>query len=342
MSRIRSIKPEWLDDELLTGSSDAARVLSIALICLADDYGNGRAGRIWLASRVFPGRPLETIDDALSELVRVRYVQLYEVDGQRFFAIRTWDKNQRVDKPGLPKVPRPTHASDYDYTENIGDEKVQELPETSQEDSRDSRASRASLPLLCSDNSSSLAALPDQPVRSGNARARRKASAKTQLVPFPMHDAWEPPAELVSAVAELFSVKPARVAATNAEFRRYWKQRGSRKNQANWERTYRNNAERMAKTGALYAEPQAPPANPGFRIRTEHRVDEAEERRSRRNNLIEEAKCGRYGPKALAWAESGKNLAGLADKLESAPRLNVTQSQVTLAVLTASVGKAMP
>ena len=40
--RIRSIKPEWLEDERMVMASSDARVLSIALILMADDYGNGR------------------------------------------------------------------------------------------------------------------------------------------------------------------------------------------------------------------------------------------------------------------------------------------------------------
>lgn len=105
--RIRSVKPEWLEDELLLECSDAARVLSIALILEADDYGNGRAGITGLAGRVFPGKPRETLANALEELRKIRYVLLYELDGQRYFSVRTWDKHQRVDKPGKPKVPGP-------------------------------------------------------------------------------------------------------------------------------------------------------------------------------------------------------------------------------------------
>ena len=71
--RIRSIKPEWLEDELLAQCSDAARVLSIALILLADDYGNGRAGALYLAGRVFAGRPEEVAESALSALASIGY-----------------------------------------------------------------------------------------------------------------------------------------------------------------------------------------------------------------------------------------------------------------------------
>lgn len=104
--RIRSIKPEWLEDQRLMSASAEARVLSVALIVLADDYGNGRAGRIQLAGRVFPGSPVETLEKALEEL-STWFITLYEADGQQYYSIRNWSKHQKVDKPGKPKVPGP-------------------------------------------------------------------------------------------------------------------------------------------------------------------------------------------------------------------------------------------
>jgi hypothetical protein len=105
--RIRSIKPEWLDDEKLALASSDARTLSIALILLADDYGNGRSNRVMLAGRVFPGKVLETLENALAELADW-FVTLYEVDGQSYFSLPNWDKHQKVDKPGKPRVPGPS------------------------------------------------------------------------------------------------------------------------------------------------------------------------------------------------------------------------------------------
>jgi hypothetical protein len=105
--RIRSVKPEWLEDEVLALASSDARVLSIALLLVADDHGRGRANKLMLAGQVFPGKPLETLARALEELRRARYVHLYEVEGQSYFAVRNWLKHQRVDKPSGPRVPLP-------------------------------------------------------------------------------------------------------------------------------------------------------------------------------------------------------------------------------------------
>jgi hypothetical protein len=116
--RIRTVKPEWLEDELMAQASDAAARLSVGLILLADDYGRGRASLAFLASSVW-GQAMERNDGAdapevlrkasgaLRELVEMRFVTLYEVDRQRYFAVRNWDKHQKVSHKGLPRVPEP-------------------------------------------------------------------------------------------------------------------------------------------------------------------------------------------------------------------------------------------
>jgi len=106
--RIRTIKPEWLEDEKVLGAGSDARVLSIGLILLADDYGNGRGNELWLASQVFPMEPdpLATFRESLVKLLGW-FATVYEVRGQRYFHIRKWSDHQRVDKPGKPRVPGP-------------------------------------------------------------------------------------------------------------------------------------------------------------------------------------------------------------------------------------------
>jgi len=112
--RIRSIKPEWLEDEVLVMMSSDARVLTIALILMADDYGNGRCHIATMAGRVFPpsGGSLEELTrsytrlvDALSEVTKSRFAGTYEVRGQHYFSIRKWKEHQKVQHPGKPLVP---------------------------------------------------------------------------------------------------------------------------------------------------------------------------------------------------------------------------------------------
>lgn len=114
--RIRSIKPEWLEDELMSGASSDARVLSISLILMADDYGNGRCHKSNLSGRVFPPssdspedllRSYTRFADALDEIVKIRFAGVYEVNGQHYFTIRKWKEHQKVSHPGKPLVPGP-------------------------------------------------------------------------------------------------------------------------------------------------------------------------------------------------------------------------------------------
>lgn len=130
--RIRSIKPEWLEDERLAMASSDARVLSVALMLLADDYGNGRANHSMLAGQVFPAlaKGRETLAKALEELARLSFVITYERDKQSYYSIRNWAKHQKVDKPGKARVPAPT-------PEEIEHSRV------SRESSRESRESLA-------------------------------------------------------------------------------------------------------------------------------------------------------------------------------------------------------
>lgn len=115
MSRIRTVKPEWLDDERLVCASSDARVLSIALITLADDHGRGRASVVLLGGRVFPNHanPREDAAKAREELVSARYVLVYEVDGQEYYQIRNWAKHQRVDRPSASQLPPPPSGSEH-------------------------------------------------------------------------------------------------------------------------------------------------------------------------------------------------------------------------------------
>jgi hypothetical protein len=113
--RIRTLKPEWLEDEKLGACSPESRLLSVSLILLADDYGNGRAAPLYLAGRVFcysgdAESGLRAIREGLAELAGIGFVRLYEVAGQHYYNIANWDRHQRVDKPGKPRVPGTENA----------------------------------------------------------------------------------------------------------------------------------------------------------------------------------------------------------------------------------------
>jgi len=106
--RIRTLKPEWLDDEKLGSCSDAARLLHAALILMADDHGNGRAAHTLIRNRVW-GYSETSRDprEPLAELSRVGLIRLYVVNGETYYTIPKWPIHQKVDKVGKPHVPKP-------------------------------------------------------------------------------------------------------------------------------------------------------------------------------------------------------------------------------------------
>jgi len=193
MSRIRSVKPEWLEDELALACSDA-RVLSIGLMLLADDHGRGRAHPDMLLARVFPGKTFETLASDLEDLARHRYMVLYELDGQKYFAIRSWAKHQKVDHPGAEKVLAPESEGSIIHATLEEFAKCSDGLAKAIEKLAKARASRASSPNLLSSD------LPtDPPDRLGATHKRRSKAGTWRRVP----EDWQPTDEHRAIAADL-------------------------------------------------------------------------------------------------------------------------------------------
>ena len=128
--RIRTIKPELLEDEKTAGLSDGAFRLFVGMILLADDYGNLSAHEKRLSAAIFwHSRESRECSRELRECLASGLVSLYEVNGQTFAHLNGWTRHQRVDKPGKPRVPKPSDGKN-----------IEEL-----KDSRESRESVASV-----------------------------------------------------------------------------------------------------------------------------------------------------------------------------------------------------
>lgn len=171
--RIRSIKPEILEDEKTADLDDHTWRLFVSLFCLADDYGNLRGSADWLHGQVFWRTPeaIEKTRVSLATLSRLSLVTPYEVSGQVYLAITNWSRHQRVDKPGKPRVPGPNQGRIFGQNE----------------DSRESPESLATVP-----ESPSLACAPargpdpDHDQRPTTADVDRATSAATPgKVPCP-------------------------------------------------------------------------------------------------------------------------------------------------------------
>lgn len=114
--RIRTIKPEILEDREAVDLTDAAWRMWVSLWTLADDHGNVRLDERYVASRVWQDTTREPeIPDLVAELVRGRRIDVYVVRAQPFGHVRNWEKHQRIDKRNAPRVPLPSDADGTDY-----------------------------------------------------------------------------------------------------------------------------------------------------------------------------------------------------------------------------------
>lgn len=106
--RIRSIKPETIEDEHAASLSDGAWRLWISTWTLADDFGCCRAGDRYLSAQVWQDTSMAKLTFAhkcLLELVGRGFLQAYEHHSQRYVKISGWEKHQRVDNAGKRRVP---------------------------------------------------------------------------------------------------------------------------------------------------------------------------------------------------------------------------------------------
>lgn len=238
--RIRTVKPDWLEDELLSESSSEARVLSIALILLADDYGRGRGSEKYLGAQVFPGHPIKVIRDALSRLVEIRYCRIYVVDGQSYFAIRNWAKHQKVDKPGKGKVPEPP--------ENIR-EGLDSSPECLEKDGDDLAPRARPLPSQSIPN----IPVPDPERGAGENHAEEPPEPEDRETVCPM-DLVERADRggLIDQCAKAYAVTPAVIRHHVAETLAYWTVGpGAGRRRRNWLKTVRSRLLELHKAGRL-------------------------------------------------------------------------------------------
>lgn len=120
--RIRTVKPELLEDGVTAGLSHEGFRLYVGIILLADDWGNARADAAWLHGQVFHARPLprgaEDLETHLEELARPKstgrpgLIVRYSVRGQRYCTVSGWFSHQKVSHPGSPRTPTPLDADE--------------------------------------------------------------------------------------------------------------------------------------------------------------------------------------------------------------------------------------
>lgn len=108
-NRIRTIKPEILEDEKTAFLSHLEYRLFTGAWIVADDYGNLRGDPDYVRCQIVwaSKETRDTVSDALAKLERAELVRRYTVRGQTYYHILNFHKHQRIDKPGKPKCPGP-------------------------------------------------------------------------------------------------------------------------------------------------------------------------------------------------------------------------------------------
>lgn len=108
--RIRSVKPEWLEDEEIALAPLEARVASVALILLSDDEGRFRCSTHLIAGSVFPGRSdgVELAASALDYLEGTGFLIRYQgSDGKTYAYLPGFLRHQKIDKATRSRLPPP-------------------------------------------------------------------------------------------------------------------------------------------------------------------------------------------------------------------------------------------
>lgn len=101
MARIRTIKPEYFQDEKLAPLDVVTRFVFLGLISMADDAGRLLDNVKVIDAFIFPESG-ESSRDSLATLSRIgRIVRGTTQSGQRVIQITNWTRHQRVDKPNF-------------------------------------------------------------------------------------------------------------------------------------------------------------------------------------------------------------------------------------------------
>ncbi len=111
MSRLRTIKPGFFLNDLLSECQPLARLLFAGLWTIADREGRleDRPKRIGAECLPYDDCDIEAL---LDELAAPGFIVRYEVDGQPYIAVPAWKKHQCPHKTEAPsRIPPPEHSA---------------------------------------------------------------------------------------------------------------------------------------------------------------------------------------------------------------------------------------
>lgn len=112
MPRIRSIKPEFWQDQKVSRLPVLARLVYICLWSMADDEGRIEADSETVWHFGFPRESREDVAKALRVLAESSRIVVYRgVNGSDLIAIPRWMIHQKIDKPTRSKIEAPPEVA---------------------------------------------------------------------------------------------------------------------------------------------------------------------------------------------------------------------------------------
>lgn len=108
MARIRTIKPQHVEDKELPNISLQAHLLWILSWCFSDDEGILEADPLFIKSKIFPRRTdirVEQVVQWLDQLVKARYIIPFTYNGEGYYLHRTFRTHQKIDRKQESKIP---------------------------------------------------------------------------------------------------------------------------------------------------------------------------------------------------------------------------------------------
>ena len=122
MARIRTIKPEFWQNEQLARLTEHARLLAIALLNHADDVGYFKANAYLVRAACFPFDEDSTkVLGSLQELSTIGFIELRSDGEKQVGRVCKFREHQRIDKPGASKLEDAFDAMAPQNTENQDD-----------------------------------------------------------------------------------------------------------------------------------------------------------------------------------------------------------------------------
>lgn len=114
LARRRMIDPNFWRSQDVKKLTIRQRLLAIGLFSLADDDGRGIADPPYVRAVVFPYDDFTSkeIEEDLKAIEKQLSIVFYEVDGNRYYAWKNWEKWQTVNKPQKSVLPPPPHKSE--------------------------------------------------------------------------------------------------------------------------------------------------------------------------------------------------------------------------------------